>query len=120
MLIVLWIDQLAAKQLEAGERALFVRAHQPAVAGYIGGENSGELAFGLIWGHWVRFPPVPYVHSTTECHAFGVIHGDGRREIGSDVPQVAAPTRSSSAVDTSGFGPSRHFAAMLNLVAMRA
>jgi hypothetical protein len=48
MLLVLWIDQLAAKHLEAGERALLVRTHQPAIAGNIGDENSGELAFGLI------------------------------------------------------------------------
>src|SRR5258707_5461346 len=56
MLLVLWIDQLAAKQLEAGERALFVRTHQPAIAGNIGGKDSGELTFGLIWGHWGRVP----------------------------------------------------------------
>jgi hypothetical protein len=48
MLLVLWIDQLAAKHLETGERALLVRSHQPAIAGNIGGENSCELAFGLI------------------------------------------------------------------------
>src|SRR5882757_8539130 len=56
MLLVLWIDQLAAKHLEAGERALLVRTHQPAIAGNIGDENSGELAFGLIFGHWGRLP----------------------------------------------------------------
>ena len=56
MLFALWIDQLAAKQLEAGERALFVRAHQPAIPGDVGGENSRELAFGLMRGHGGRFP----------------------------------------------------------------
>jgi len=48
MLLALGIDQLATKLLEAGERALFVGAHQPAIAGYVGEKNSSELAFGLI------------------------------------------------------------------------
>nr|WP_235983675.1 hypothetical protein [Bradyrhizobium australiense] len=48
MLLVLRIDQLAAELLEARQRALLVRTHQLTVAGNIGGENSGELAFGLI------------------------------------------------------------------------
>src|SRR5437879_3043311 len=73
MLLVLWTDQLAAKHLEAGERALLVRAHQPAIAGYIGDENSGELALGLIRSHWGRVLPVPCLHGITECYTFGVI-----------------------------------------------
>src|SRR5438552_14467404 len=74
MLLVLWTDQLAAKHLEAGERALLVRTHQPAITGNIGGENGGELAFGLVRGHWGRLPPGSLSPSIIEGCAFGAIH----------------------------------------------
>ena len=38
------VDQLRAQRLEPRERALLVGAHQPGVAGDIGGEDRGELA----------------------------------------------------------------------------
>jgi len=38
------IDQLAPVRLEAGERALLVGAHQPGIAGDVGGEDGGEPA----------------------------------------------------------------------------
>jgi hypothetical protein len=41
---VLGVDQLSAILLEAGERAGFIRTHQPAITGYVCGEYSGELA----------------------------------------------------------------------------
>ena len=44
MLGDLGVDQFAPKRLQRGERALLVRAHQPRVAGDIGGENGGEAA----------------------------------------------------------------------------
>src|SRR4029077_2630437 len=65
MLLVLWIDQLAAELLEAGERALLGPTHPLAIAGNVGGEDRGELAFGLIRGHWSRLTPSslsPYYH----------------------------------------------------------
>jgi hypothetical protein len=51
ILLVLGVDQLSTIFLEARERACLIRAHQPAIAGHIGGENSGEFAFDLIRNH---------------------------------------------------------------------
>jgi hypothetical protein len=43
------IDELAAMRFEAFERSFLVGAHQPRIAGHIGGENGGQLAFdGLL------------------------------------------------------------------------
>ena len=36
--------KLAAQRLEAFERPFLVGAHQPRIAGHIGGENRGEAA----------------------------------------------------------------------------
>ena len=85
MLLVLWIDQLAAKHLEAGKPALFVRTHQTAIAGNISGENSGELAFGLI-GQWgVCF----HSYLSSSYHQMLCLWGHSRgrppSEMGSDV-----------------------------------
>ena len=41
------VDQIFSAALERGERAGFVRAHQPAVTDDIGGKNSGQPAFHL-------------------------------------------------------------------------
>lgn len=38
------LNQLGAMGLKRGERAFLVSAHQPAVAGYIGGENCSQTA----------------------------------------------------------------------------
>ena len=45
MLLDLRIDQLAQKCLKPLVRPFLVRAHQARVAGHIGGENGGQLAF---------------------------------------------------------------------------
>ncbi len=37
--------------------ARFVEPHQPAVAGHIGGENSGETAYSGDFGHWFPLRP---------------------------------------------------------------
>src|SRR5437868_5275576 len=86
MLSAFWIDQLAAKQLEAGERALFVRAHQPAIAGDVGGENSRELAFGLRRSPRARFPK--FLSDILPPHL-----GDAARNcvIGADVNRRSCP-----------------------------
>jgi hypothetical protein len=38
------IEELAAQRLEAFERALLVRPHQPRIPRHIGGEDCGEAA----------------------------------------------------------------------------
>jgi len=48
------VDDLPAMRLESGERAFLVRLHQPAVAGDIGGKNSGEAALGAYFSHLAR------------------------------------------------------------------
>jgi hypothetical protein len=84
MLLVLWIDQLAAKHLEAGKRALFVRTHQTAIAGNISSENSGELAFGLI-GHWGLFPQLLIFILPPNALPIGSFTGKAPCEMCSDV-----------------------------------
>jgi hypothetical protein len=44
------VDQLAPARLELGERPFLVRPHQPRIAGDIGGNDRGELPFGLLDG----------------------------------------------------------------------
>jgi hypothetical protein len=106
MLLVLWIDQLAAELLEAGQCAFLVRTHQLAIAGNVGGEDRGELAFGLIWGHWGRLPPVPYLHTITECDALG-IHSMVRRKIGCYVRPRGSNTEALARRSMKGQGTSR-------------
>src|SRR5689334_1563232 len=38
------IDELAAQRLEAFERALLIRPHQPRISRHIGGEDRGKAA----------------------------------------------------------------------------
>ena len=45
------IQQVAPKNLQPGERALFIRAHKPAVAGDVGSKNGGKAALGAFFGH---------------------------------------------------------------------
>jgi hypothetical protein len=40
------IDELMAQRLEAFERALLVRPHQPRIPRHIGGEDRGETTSG--------------------------------------------------------------------------
>jgi hypothetical protein len=42
------VDQIAPARLELSERSLFVRSHQARVAGNIGNNDRGELAFGRL------------------------------------------------------------------------
>jgi len=44
------LPQLAPAGLEPGEGAFFVRAHQARIAGNVGGDDRGELPFGLQHG----------------------------------------------------------------------
>ena len=46
--------KLASMPLQSGERTLFIRAHQPAVADHIGGENGGQATLGAFLGHVCR------------------------------------------------------------------
>ena len=45
VLLDLRVGKLAPQRLQRGESAFLVRAHQPRIAGDIGGENGGQLAF---------------------------------------------------------------------------
>ncbi len=38
------VDEVAAKDSEASERALFIRGHEPAVADDVGGEDRGNFS----------------------------------------------------------------------------
>jgi hypothetical protein len=44
------VDQIAPARLEPSEGAFLVRPHQARVAGDVGGDHRGELAFGLRCG----------------------------------------------------------------------
>jgi hypothetical protein len=45
------LDHVALNRLHARERALLVGAHQPAVAGNVGGQDYGKLAFDALLSH---------------------------------------------------------------------
>ena len=47
----LWIDQFLAMRFQLAERAFFVGAHQPAVAGNVGRENGGQPPFDASFDH---------------------------------------------------------------------
>jgi len=42
------LNHLALNRLHARDRALLVHAHQPAVAGDVGGQDCGKLAFNTL------------------------------------------------------------------------
>jgi hypothetical protein len=44
---MLGVDQVSPARLELSERSLLVRPHQARIASNIGGNDRGELEFGL-------------------------------------------------------------------------
>jgi hypothetical protein len=56
VLLSFGVDQLSAIFLKARERACLICTHQPAIAGNVGSEYGGELAFDLIGSHGAWFP----------------------------------------------------------------
>src|SRR5208282_2368465 len=44
-----WVDEIAAERPEAGQRAIFVRAGEPAESDDVSSENRGEFACRCHW-----------------------------------------------------------------------
>jgi hypothetical protein len=47
----LGIDEFLTVGLELAQRAFLIGAHQPAIAGNVAGENRGQPAVHLVFGH---------------------------------------------------------------------
>ena len=51
----LGIDEFLTVRLELAQRAFLISAHQAAIAGNVAGENRGQPAVHLVFGHkWLR------------------------------------------------------------------
>jgi hypothetical protein len=47
----LWISQLAPENLQARQCAFLISPHEPAISGYISGQNRSKSAFDPLYRH---------------------------------------------------------------------
>jgi hypothetical protein len=50
------VGEFAPNCFQRGERPLLVRAHQPRIAGDIGGENGRQATFDPLFAHLIAYP----------------------------------------------------------------
>src|SRR5262249_8071471 len=94
---LMFLDELsddAAVQVQRLERALLVHAHEPAIAGHIGGQNGGKTALGAFFSHATRCPGKA-MHRILLAACCGVYRADFRS--GSKAPIEARSLLSRSA-----------------------